>query len=80
MPIRSITASPEELAGIGAAFNRAWSEISARDAASPSREASKKEWLAHIVLGLSVSVPQGNIAGAAVDQFVATVPTALPRS
>jgi hypothetical protein len=44
-------------------------------ALSTGGDASKKEWLAHIVLGLSGSDPKGDIAGIAVDQFVATVPT-----
>ena len=50
MPFRSIVATPEELAGIAAAFEEAWSEIEAR--IDPLSAPGQRELLAAIVAEL----------------------------
>lgn len=75
MQVHSIIAGPEELAGLEAAFDRAWSEITARSLFIGGGEASRKEWLAHIVLGLFQADSDVDLADKAVEQFLATAPS-----
>jgi hypothetical protein len=53
MPFRSIVATPEDLALIVAAFEKAWSEIEARRATDPLRARLKND-VAWIPTGLGL--------------------------
>lgn len=72
MPFSSIVASPEELAKISTAFDRAWEEIEACDAVPPLSLPAERERLGYIVAELWKSNPNGDLARLAVEQFFRT--------
>jgi hypothetical protein len=75
MPLRSIVATPEELAQIVEAFEQAWRQIEARGEIAPLSAPAERERLGYIVAGLWNAKAPGQpaeLAGLAVVQFDAT--------
>ncbi|AOO81614.1 hypothetical protein [Bosea vaviloviae] len=75
MPFRSIVATPEELAEIVDAFEKAWREIEARDTIPPLSVPAERERLGYIVAGLwNANTPEqlAELAELAVRHFDAT--------
>ncbi|MGO4677598.1 hypothetical protein AB4Z40_32380 [Bosea sp. 2YAB26] len=69
MPFRSIVATPEELALIVAAFEKAWSEIDARGSFDVLKAAGQRERLGYIVAGLWSAGETIDLAKLAVLRF-----------
>ena len=72
MPFRSIVATPEELAEIVDAFEKAWREIEARGDIPPLSAPAERERLGYIVAGLWNAKTPGQLVELAVQQFDAT--------
>lgn len=69
MPFRSIVAEPEVVERLSGALAQAWAAIEARGALDPLRESAQRERLAHIIIGLWKSDPDGEFVEPAVEQF-----------
>ena len=69
MPLRSIVATPEDLAVIVAAFDKAWGEIEARGVFDPLSAAGQRERLGYIVAGLWSAGSTIDLAERAVRRF-----------
>lgn len=59
-------------------FAAAWSMLEEKGVVLATDKASAKEWLAHIVIGLTAAMPGSDIPSLAVRQFLATVPLIFP--
>jgi hypothetical protein len=81
MPFRSIVATPEQLAFISAAFDKAWAEIERCGGVDPLSEAAERERLGYIVAELWKTETPGDLATLAVGQFFRTAiaPPSLPN-
>lgn len=67
-----ITAGPEELAALGAAFHEASQHVGR--IGDDRLDLAHREWLARLILGLRQSGHAGDITLIAIEQFVATAP------
>lgn len=76
MPVRSITASPSQMAELELSFRRAWHDVNVLRSLDTSREVEHREWLAQIILALATTRPREDLVDLAVRQFIATVPAA----
>ncbi|MGO4740237.1 hypothetical protein AB4099_27065 [Bosea sp. 2KB_26] len=72
MPFRSIVATPEELAGIVAAFEEAWSKIDARNSIDPVSVPAQRERLGYIIAGLWAAGQTTDLTEVAVRRFEET--------
>lgn len=72
MPFSRMT-DLSEIAAAQAAVLAAWSDIERRGLVLPFGEASCREWLAWIVVGLQSAGAKADLASLAVRQFLATV-------
>ncbi|SEF79406.1 hypothetical protein [Bosea lathyri] len=77
MPVPSMRGVPGAPALLDSVYEKAWAEICARGRFVSDGE-SNREWLGYIIIGLSIAGIPGDLAGMAVDQFVATVPPLAP--
>lgn len=69
MPFSSIS-DPERLAAVSAAFNRAWSELVARDPELLADDRAR-ERLAYIVASTAATDEQGDLVTLSIQQFMA---------